>query len=132
MDKTLKRYINDLALTLLIGECPDDKDHFINFSKLRLRMLGAIKNYATFRLKILQNPKITEVEHAVLKKAFKVAIETGCKKYDIRIPTEVQDKLVDEFFGALLEFIHEKRSDVFLIALNYCDDQIKGKPNASK
>lgn len=126
MDKTLKRYINDLTLTLLIGKCPDDKDRFINFSKLRLRMLGAIKNYASFRIKLLQNPKITEVEHAVLRKVFKVAIETGCKKYDIRIPDEVKEKLVDEFFEALLCIIHEKRSDLFMITLSYCDDQLRG------
>lgn len=125
MDKTLKRYINDLTITLLIGECPDDKDKFINFNKIRLHMLGAIKNYAGFRIKLLQNPNITKVEHEVLKKAFRVAIDSGCKKYDIRIPDEVKDKLVDEYFGSLLCFIHEKRFDLFMFALSYCDDQLR-------
>lgn len=125
MDKTLKRYINDLTITLLIGKCPDDKDKFINFNKIRLRMLGAIKNYASFRIKLLQNPNITKVEHEVLKKAFRLAIDSGCKKYDIRIPDEIKDKLVDEFFGSLLCFIHEKRFDLFMITLSYCDDQLR-------
>lgn len=125
MDKTLKRYINDLTITLLIGECPDDKDKFINFNKIRLHMLEAIKNYASFRIKLLQNPSITKVEHEVLKKAFRVAIDGGCKKYDIRIPDEIKDKLVDEYFGSLLCFIHEKRCDLFMITLSYCDDQLR-------
>lgn len=125
MDKTLKRYINDLTITLLIGECPDDKDKFINFNKIRLRMLGAIKNYASFRIKLLQAPNITKVEHEVLKKAFRVAIDSECKKYDIRIPDEIKDKLVDEYFGSLLCFIHEKRCDLFMITLSYCDDQLR-------
>lgn len=125
MDKTLKKYINDLTLTLLIGECPDDKDRFINFSKIRLRMLGAIKNYASFRIKLLQNPKITEVEHEVLKKVFRVAIDSGCKKYDIRIPDEIKDKLVDKYFGSLLCFIHVKCCDLFMFTLSYCDDQLR-------
>lgn len=125
MDKTLKRYINDLTITLLIGECPDDKDKFINFNKIRLRMLGAIKNYASFRIKLLQNTNITKVEHEVLKKAFRVAIDSGCKKYDIRVPDEVKDKLVDKFFESLLYFIHEKRVDLFLYALTYCDEALR-------
>ena len=125
MDKTLKRYINDLTITLLIGECPDDKDKFINFNKIRLHMLEAIKNYAGFRIKLLQNPNITKVEHEVLKTAFKVAIDSGCKKYDIRIPDEIKDKLADEYFGSLLCFIHEKRYDLFMITLSYCDDQLR-------
>lgn len=125
MDKTLKRYINDLAITLLLGECPDDKDVFINFSKARLRMLGAIKNYASFRIKLLQNPNITKVEHKILKEAFRVAIDSGCKKYDIRIPDEVKNKLVDDYFEALLGFIHEKRCDIFMHTLYYCDGQLR-------
>ena len=118
MNKNLKRYINDLALTLIISQSSNDS---IKYSKLKLRMLNAIKNYVTLRLKIMQNPKVAEVEHAILKQAFKLAIEQGCKKYNIALSDDVKATLVDDYFQQHLNFIHELRCDLFITTLSFCE-----------
>ena len=121
MDKNLKRYINDLALTLILGYSKDSCNADIKYSKIKLRMLNAIKNYATLRLKIMQNSKITEIEHTVLKQVFKLAIEQGCKKYNIVLSDDVKTILVDDYFQQLLNFIHELRCDLFIATLSFCE-----------
>lgn len=125
MDRTLKKYINDLTLTILLVFCPDKQDTFIDFKKVRLRMLSAIKNYVNFRLKLLRNPEIIKVEHKLIRKAFSTAVESGCNKYNINIPNEVKDKIIDDYFEQLLQMIHEHRVNIFMDMLAYCEANLR-------
>lgn len=125
MDKTLKRYINDLILTLAVSQSNDKDDYKIDFVKLRLRMLQAIKNYSSLRIKILQNKSIVDIEHQVIKTTARIALDSACKSYNISIPSDIRDKLIDEYFEALLDFIHNTRCNIFMDCLSYSEAGIK-------
>lgn len=121
MDRTLKKYINDLMVTLVLSKSSSIDDINVKFSKVRLRMLNAIKNYCALRIKLLQNKNITDIEHELIRKVAKVAIDSACKSYNITLPDKIKDTLVDDYFEQLLDFIHNIRCDVFSDCLKYCE-----------
>lgn len=118
MDKNLTQYIKDITTCELIAL--DKHDNFKgSIIKLHKRFLKAIKNYATLRLKILQNEKVKEIEHKALTAAMKYAIKYAIKEYQLDVGTTDTDKIVDAIMPEVLDDIRKLRVDAFTYILEY-------------
>lgn len=119
----MKKYIKDLAVTLAIAY--DNNDTFKgDKQKLRKRMLNAIKNYCNLRMKIMQNSTVQEVEHKAVIALVKIGLDSACKEYNLDIPKDTRDKIVDECMPQVLDAIHELRYSVFKDVLNFTDGRL--------
>lgn len=118
MDKNLTQYIKDITTCSMIAKDKND-EYKGSIIKLHKRFLKAIKNYATLRLKILQNEKVKEIEHKALTAAMKYAIKYAIKEYQLDVGTTDTDKIVDAIMPEVLDSVHNLRVDFFTSILEF-------------
>ena len=113
MDKTFRRYIKDVS-TALAYKCCDIR-HFPNLSKekdkIRKFALKAIKNYVSFRLKLMTNENITNVEKELITAAVKAGVKYSAKEFGFSY--DYIDKAVEYILPDVLAYIQTKRVKLF-------------------
>lgn len=114
---TLHKYIKDLA----IAQSLKYSDHLdVKINEIKKFALKAIKNYCQFRLDILQNKKIQEVELKVLTRLIIAGVKYAAVKFNLQYTKEM-DTIAEELTETILSQVHNKRSEVFQILFNYGD-----------
>lgn len=121
--KELKRYIKDITVVRLISLDKNEEPKF-NKAKLKRHMLTAIRNYASLRLKILQNDKIEELEQEIIIALVKSAVKSTIKNYSIDIDGNNIDKVVETIIPEVTTLVHQLRSDLFTFVLEYCTGKL--------
>lgn len=110
LETRLKRYISNLTVAHIINDIEFSSE---NKKKIKYYFLKALRNYCKIRLDLLNNNKVTEIEHKILISAIKTGIKYVVVQTGITIsPTEV-DRLVDELAPKILDDIHNLRIDLF-------------------
>lgn len=123
MIKELKRYIKDITTVKAIALDKNDAPKF-NKLKLKRHMLTAIRNYSSLRLKILQNDKIEELEQEIIIALVKSAVKSAIKNYSIDIDGDNIDKVVETIIPEVTTLVHQLRSDLFTLVLEYCTGKL--------
>lgn len=118
MDKTFKQFIKDVSSLMIIPICTKGK---LNKSTLKKSVLKAIKNYSSFRLKLMQNEKITNVESKAITVAVKAGIRYAIKYYGVPIDSDKIDDAVNQILPKVLGYIQTKRVDLFTNSLKVID-----------
>ena len=114
---TLHKYIKDLALAQSL-KYSDNLDVKVN--EIKKFVLKATKNYCQFRLDILQNKKIQEVELKVLTRLIIAGVKYAATKFNLQYTKEM-DTIAKELTPTILSQVHNKRSKIFQTLLNYGD-----------
>lgn len=118
MDKTYKQLIKDISALYTIA-IQDQFNSIKNFSKKSI--LKAIKNYADFRLKLMQNKNITDVESKAITAAVKAGVKYAVKYYGVSIDDDKIDDVVNQILPEVLEYIQSKRVNLFTDLLKVID-----------
>jgi hypothetical protein len=114
---TLHKYIKDLAIAQSLNYSGNLN---VKANEIKKFAYKAIKNYCQFRLDVLQNKKIQEVELKVLTRLIIAGVKYAAAKFNVQY-TEEMDTIVKELTETILSQVHNKRSNVFQILLNYGD-----------
>ena len=114
---TLHKYIKDLAIAQSL-KYSDNLDVKVN--EIKKFVLKATKNYCQFRLDILQNKKIQEVELKVLTRLIIAGVKYAATKFNLQYTKEM-DTIAKELTPTILSQVHNKRSKIFQTLLNYGD-----------
>lgn len=121
--KELKRYIKDITVVRLISLDRNEEPKF-NKAKLKRHMLTAIRNYASLRLKILQNDKVEELEQKIIVSLIKSATKSAINNYNINLGNDDIDKVVEYIIPQVTSVVHELRVDLFGYVLEFCTGKI--------
>lgn len=118
MDKTYKQLIKDISALLTIVSVKQFDAIKIDFQK---NIIKAIKNYADFRLKLMQNKNITDVESKAITAAVKAGVKYAMKYYGVSIDDDKIDEVVNQLLPEVLEYVQTKRVDIFTQLLKVTD-----------
>lgn len=105
------QYIKDYAVAIMLDEVKPRT----NYKKQYKYFKRALSNYISFRLAIMQNKEVTEIEHTLLTAAIKVGVQAAIKEYKINsyCNTTDVDKIVDRLAPEVLNAVHEQRVKLF-------------------
>ena len=123
MLRGLKRYIKDIATVRTIALDRNDEPKF-NKLKLKRHMLTAIRNYSSWRLKILQNDKDEEIEQKIIVALVKSAVKSAIKNYHIDVGDDSIDEVVETIIPEVTIVVHQLRSDLFTYILEFCTGKL--------
>lgn len=118
MDKTYNQLIKDISALYAITNQNQFDSIKINFKK---SILKAIKNYADFRLKLMQNKNITDVESKAITSAVKAGVKYSVKYYGVSIDDDKIDDVVNQILPEVLGYIQSKRVNLFTDLLKVID-----------
>lgn len=118
MDKSYKQLIKDVSALYTITIQDQFNSIKIDFKK---SILKAIKNYADFRLKLMQNKNITDVESKAITAAVKAGVKYAVKYYGVSIDDDKIDDVVNQILPEVLEYVQSKRTDLFTNLLKVID-----------
>lgn len=119
MDKTYKQLIKDVSALYTITNQDQFDSIKNNFKK---SILKAIKNYADFRLKLMQNKNITDVESKAITAAVKAGVKYAVKYYGVSIDDDKIDDVVNQILPEVLGYVQSKRTDLFTDLLKVIDN----------
>lgn len=118
MDKTYKQLIKDVSALYTITNQDQFDSIKNNFKK---SILKAIKNYADFRLRLMQNKNITDVESKAITTAVKAGVKYAVKYYGVSIDDDKIDDVVNQILPEVLGYVQSKRTDLFTNLLKVID-----------
>lgn len=118
MDKTYKQLIKDVSALFTITNMNQFSAVKIDFQK---SVLKALKNYIDFRLKLMQNKNITNVESKAITAAVKAGVKYAMKYYGVTIDDDKVDEVVNQIMPKVLEYIQSKRVGLFTDLIEVVD-----------
>lgn len=128
MINKLKQTIKDFTVMRCIGLGKIDIQQFSNRTLFNF-CNKALKNYIKFRLSLMQDETVQNIEKGVLEAGIKAGIKYAESKFGVDIPdqgeAQIQQMAVD-----VVRAINERRINLFLYGLEYATRNLE-KDNTS-
>lgn len=112
----LERYVKDVASAI----CFVDNNRLADKKLLSVGNIDdfcakCIKNYAAFRLELLtdKNSDYVVIKREVVKKLVKLGIKYACTRFGISLSSDAIDNYVDKYIPVVMDYVTEKRIDLF-------------------
>lgn len=123
MINKLKQTIKDFTVIRCIGL---DKNNVQQFSNRTLFNFcnKALKNYIKFRLSVMQNETVQNIEKEVLKAGVKAGIKYAESKFEVNIPDQGEEQ-IQQMAVDIARAINERRIDLFLYGLEYATHNLE-------
>lgn len=122
MINKLKQTIKDFTVMRCIII---DKNNIQQFSDRTLFNFcnKALKNYIKFRLSLMQNETVQNIEIEILEAAVKAGIKYAESKFGVDIPDQSEEQ-IQRIAVDVAKEVNERRIDVFLYGLEYATHRI--------
>lgn len=120
-EKRLKKYISNLA-TAYAFQYNVNKSPKFDLKKVQKYFLQGLRNYCKFRLDLMSNPEVIQIEHAVAISAMKAGLRYAQQKYNLNFGTLSTDEIIDKIAPTILDDIHNLRYGALNIVLGYCNE----------
>lgn len=122
MINKLKQTIKDFTVMRCIII---DKNNVQQFSDRTLFNFcnKALKNYIKFRLSLMQNETVQNIEIEILEAAVKAGIKYAESKFGVDIPDQSEEQ-IQRIAVDVAKEVNERRIDVFLYGLEYATHRI--------
>lgn len=128
MINKLKQTIKDFTVMRCISL---DKNNIQQFSNRTLFNFcnKALKNYIKFRVSLMQNETVQNIEKEILEAGVKAGIKYAESKFGVDIPDQ-GEKQIQQIAVDVAKAINERRIDLFLYGLEYATHNLE-KDSAS-
>lgn len=119
MESSLKRYIKDITKAKLYKYYLPLTKLYIDRQKIKKFTLSALRNYASLRIKLLQNDKLMEVEEELIIVMVKAVVTSTLK--DQKYPQKEIDKAIDYILPEVLKELNTLRYNIFIELLEFAN-----------
>lgn len=130
MINKLKQTIKDFTVIRCIGldknnvqQSPIEQRKLLNYCN------KALKNYIKFRLSLMQNETVQNIELKILEASVKAGIKYAESKFGVDIPDQGEGR-IQQMAVDIVRAINERRIDLFLYGLEYATRNLE-KDNTS-
>lgn len=117
MINKLKQTIKDFTVMKCIGLDKNDTPLFSN-KKLFNFCYKALKNYIKFRLSLMQDETVQNIEKEILEAGVKAGIKYAESKFGVDIPEQGEEQ-IQQIAVDVARLIIERRIGLFLFGLGY-------------
>ena len=123
MINKLKQTIKDFTVIRCIGL---DKNNVQQFSNRTLFNFcnKALKNYIKFRVSLMQNETVQNIEKGILEAGVKAGIKYAESKFGVDIPDQGEEQ-IQQVAVDVAKAINERRIDLFLYGLEYATHNLE-------
>lgn len=123
MINKLKQTIKDFTVIRCIGI---DKNNVQQFSNRTLFNFcsKALKNYIKFRLSLMQNETVQNIEKEILEASVKAGIKYAESKFGVDIPDQGEEQ-IQQIAVDVVKAINERRINLFLYGLEYATHNLE-------
>lgn len=128
MINKLKQTIKDFTVMKCIGLDKNDTPLFSS-KKLFNFCYKALKNYIKFRLSLMQDETVQNIEKEILEAGVKAGIKYAESKFGVDIPEQGEEQ-IQQIAVDVARAINERRIDLFLYGLEYATCNLE-KDNTS-
>ena len=123
MINKLKQTIKDFTVMKCIGLDKNDAQQFSNKTLFNF-CNKALKNYIKFRLSIMQNETVQNIEKEILEAGVKAGIKYAESKFGVSIPEQGEEQ-IQQMAVDIARAINERRIDLFLYGLEYATHNLE-------
>jgi hypothetical protein len=128
MISKLKQTIKDFTVMRCIDLDNIDVQQFSNRTLFNF-CNKALKNYIKFRLSLMQNETVQNIELKILEASVKAGIKYAESKFGVDIPDQGEGR-IQQMAVDIVRAINERRIDLFLYGLEYATRNLE-KDNTS-
>lgn len=123
MINKLKQTIKDFTVMRCIILDKSDTQQFSNKTLFNF-CNKALKNYIKFRLSLMKNETVQNIEKEILETSVKAGIKYAESKFGVDIP-EQGEKQIKQMAVDIAKAINERRIDLFLYGLEYATHNLE-------
>lgn len=123
MINKLKQTIKDFTVMRCIGLDKIDVQQFSNRTLFNF-CNKAIKNYIKFRLSLIQNETVQNIEKEILEAGVKAGIKYAESKFGVDMPDQGEEQ-IQQMVVDVARAINERRIDLFLYGLEYATHNLE-------
>lgn len=123
MINKLKQTIKDFTVMRCIGLGKNDIRQFSNRTLFNF-CNKALKNYIKFRLSLMKNETIQNIEKEILEAGVKAGIKYAESKFGVDIPDQGEEQ-IQQIAVDVAKAINERRIDLFLSGLEYATHNLE-------
>ncbi len=123
MINKLKQTIKDFTVMRCILLDKNDTQQFSNKTLFNF-CNKALKNYIKFRLSLMQNETVQNIEKEILEAGVKVGIKYAESKFGVSIPEQGEEQ-IQQMAVDIAKAINERRIDLFLCGLEYATNNLE-------
>lgn len=123
MINRLKQTIKDFTVMRCIS-LNRNNTQLISNKKLFNFCNKALKNYIKFRLSLMQNKTVQNIEKEILEAGVKAGIKYAESKFGIDIPDKEEEQ-IQQMIVDVTKAINERRIDLFLYGLEYATHNLE-------
>lgn len=123
MINKLKQTIKDFTVMRCIILDKNDTQRFSNKTLFNF-CNKALKNYIKFRLSLMKNETVQNIEKEILEAGVKVGIKYAESKFGVSIPEQGEEQ-IQQMAVDVAKAINERRIDLFLYGLEYATHNLE-------
>lgn len=123
MINKLKQTIKDFTVMRCILLDKNDTQQFSNKTLFNF-CNKALKNYIKFRLSLMQNETVQNIEKEILEAGVKVGIKYAESKFGVSIPEQGEEQ-IQQMAVDIAKAINERRIDLFLCGLEHATNNLE-------
>lgn len=123
MINKLKQTIKDFTVMRCIGLDKNDIQQFSNRTLFNF-CNKALKNYIKFRVSLMQNETVQNIEKEILEAGVKAGIKYAESKFGVDIPDQGEEQ-IQQIIVDVAKDINERRIDLFLYGLEYATHNLE-------
>lgn len=123
MINKLKQTIKDFTVMRCISLDENDKQQFSNGTLFDF-CNKALKNYIKFRVSLMQNETIQNIEKEILEAGVKAGIKYAESKFGVDIPDQGEEQ-IQQIAVDVVKAINKRRIDLFLYGLEYATHNLE-------
>lgn len=123
MINKLKQTIKDFTVMRCIMLDKNDTQQFSNKTLFNF-CNKALKNYIKFRLSLMQNETVQNIEKEILEAGVKAGIKYAESKFGVDIPDKGEEQ-IQRMAVDIARAINERRVDLFLCGLEYATHNLE-------
>lgn len=123
LDKLLDKVAKDFTVMRCIMLDKNDTQQFSNKTLFNF-CNKALKNYIKFRLSLMKNETVQNIEKEILEAGVKAGIKYAESKFGVSIPEQGEEQ-IQQMAVDVAKAINERRIDLFLYGLEYATHRIE-------
>lgn len=123
MINKLKQTIKDFTVMKCISLDKNDVQQFTNTTLFNF-CNKALKNYIKFRVSLMQNETVQNIEKEILEAGVKAGIKYAESKFGVDIPDQGEEQ-IQQMAVDVAKAINERRIDLFLYGLEYATHNLE-------
>lgn len=123
MINKLKQTIKDFTVMRCILLDKNDTQQFSNKTLFNF-CNKALKNYIKFRISLMQNKTVRNIEKEILEAGVKAGIKYAESKFGVNIPEQGEEQ-IQKIAVDVAKAINERRIDLFLYGLEYATHNLE-------